>query len=78
MHVWIAPDGGPAEILEGFPRCVASANSDEAFSALVQDWLAGRIDVSREEMSRRAADRYSEAAVAPAVVRFAERSAFGK
>lgn len=68
----IIPDGGPPELVRD-PRLVAAENSGAAFSDLVQAVIEAGIPARREAFADEARDRYSETAVAPAVLEFVEQ-----
>jgi glycosyltransferase involved in cell wall biosynthesis len=72
----VVPEGGPPEIVPE-ARYVASANSAQAVATLVSAFVEGRIAAPREPFADWARARFSEAAVAPAVLDLVRRVAAG-
>ncbi len=73
----LVPDGGPPELAPG-PECVAGANSTAAFATLVARFVRGEIPARPEALATAARERFSEEAVAPAIVALVHELARGR
>ena len=73
MTPLVIPDGGPAESCRDYPQCVAAENSTRAFTELVERFVAGRIPRQIPGIDEHARRLYSEKAVKPSILEFAER-----